>query len=459
MAPHRRKVVIVGAGVAGLVAANHVLVRDPSADIVVVERSDRAGGLVETEHADGGFVVEHGAEAILLDDVDGDGMAGPLAELEPSLVSAAAQHRRTLIASRGRLVRAPELGKASARELVRLLSSSALSVRGRLRASLEPFMPRGESSPDETVEAFFARRFGREAFGQWVEPILSDVPGPASGHASVRSLLPLMQSLEHEHGSIVVGQLVGGHRKQSRRAHAKLVTLEGGMGMLPLALAGALGPRLRTSVSVMEIAHLAGGGYRVETEAHGAIDADAVILAVPAHAASRIVDTLDADLAGLLAEIDHRSVTSIALAFERRDVPHPMRGRGFVVPAGEGRWTTACHWSSAVFERRAPDDRVLLRSFLPHVDGDDEELVAAALHDLRDLMGIEAAPLLARVRRHAQALPEYEIGHWGLLTCIRALASDHAGLALAGNAFGGVRIPECLRSGREAADAVLGALA
>jgi oxygen-dependent protoporphyrinogen oxidase len=195
-----------------------------------------------------------------------------------------------------------------------------------------------------------------------------------------------------------------------------------------------------------------------------ALDASAVLLATESYASARLLDATDPELALHLRSIPYASSVIVNIAFRRDAVAHPLDGFGAVVPIVEGRSILAVSFTSVKFPRRAPEGTVLMRVFVggatqPHLfDLDDAEVVALAREELGNLLGIRGEPLLVAVARHARSMPQYTLGHLDRVAAIRAGEARHPGLALAGNAFGGVGVPDCIRSGREAADTLLDAL-
>jgi len=194
------------------------------------------------------------------------------------------------------------------------------------------------------------------------------------------------------------------------------------------------------------------------------LDADGVILAAPTYQAAEMLKEADAALAAHLAGIDYASSVVINVAYRQGDLSRPLDGFGFVVPAIEGRSIIACSFSSVKYAGRAPEGYVLLRCFAggaiqPHIyEWDDADLTRAVRRELRDLLGIEAAPLFALIHRHPRSMPQYPVGHLGRVAQIQELLARHRGLALAGNAYGGVGIPDCVHSGETAAENLVNAL-
>jgi oxygen-dependent protoporphyrinogen oxidase len=222
---------------------------------------------------------------------------------------------------------------------------------------------------------------------------------------------------------------------------------------------------VRRSTRVRGLAPEVDGSWRIELEGNDGesggevIEADAVCLALPARRAAALVESFDPELAASLAEIPYTSAMTINLAYRRADVPHPLDGFGFVVPAIERRAILGCTFSGVKFPGRAPEDQALLRVFLAGsslLDQDDAAVEAAVRADLRDLLGITTAPLFTTTSRHSQSMAQYNVGHLDRITDIESRVARHTGLAFAGNAYRGIGIPDCIRSGEQAAEQLLG---
>ncbi|MFW6067475.1 MAG: protoporphyrinogen oxidase [Myxococcota bacterium] len=450
------RLVVVGAGVAGLATARAALDARPDLDVCVLEREPRVGGLVETERTAEGFVVEHGADCLVTSKPAGLETARRVG-LEDDVVTGEGAPRATFMAQQDALVPLPP-GLAfgipvTARQMLR---TPVLSFAAKLRMALEPLVPLSEGDADESVAAFVERRFGRGFLDRVIEPLLGGIHGAPADVLSLQACLPRLRELERAYGSVVLGM-----RRQAREramqgaAAPPVVSLRGGMASLPEALARSLGPRVRTGVGVRAAARH-GADFRLALDDGGTLDADALVVAAPAHVAAGLVAPLSPALATLLGRVRHGRLDCVTFGWGPREVGHPLAGTGFLVPRGEGRPTRACSWSSTKWPGRAPKGSVLIRSVLDAPEADDDALVEAARRDLRDLMGIEAAPSLVRVRRRTHGLPIYAVGALERLREVREEAAELGAFAFAGNAHGGIGVPDCIQSGREAAAAVLG---
>lgn len=444
-------VVIVGAGVAGLATARALAAARPDAQITVLERTRRAGGLVETELTAAGLVVEHGADCLVtikpqgLAAIHGLGLDG---EVVPSAT------KPSYVASADRLVAMPRgVFPPSPASAGPLAASELFSAEGKARMLIEPLMEARRADGDESVASFVRRRWGDELLDRAIGPLLTLIYGTPADRLSVRAALPRLAELEREHGSVARG--LAAKTGTAPPPHGGMISFKRGMSTLTDAMARSVDKHIRYGVDVRAVERRSGGGYLVRTLADGVLEADAVVVAVPAYAAARLVDGLDAELAAMLAAVEHGRLDIATLAWARSSIPHPMNGTGFVVAAAETpRAITGCTWTSESWPGRAPEGLAMLRCFAAEEDASDEELLAAMRRDLRDLMGIECAPVMLHLRRRARVLPRYEVGCMDRIAAMRDRAAGLAGFALAGNAHGGVGIPDCIESGEAAALAV-----
>lgn len=460
--PH---VVVIGGGVSGLAAAERLAAG--GARVTVLEASGRLGGIVQTEH-EAGFVMERGADSVVA--------AKPAARALCERVGIA-DHldgpavRGALVMRRGRLRRLPAgLSGLMPTRLAPLATSRVLSARGLVRAALEPWQPAApEGDADESLEAFVTRRLGREAYDRLVEPLLTGIYAGDGGRLSVLATFPQLRAAEREHGSLVRG--LRARNRTAARPASPFLAPRGGMQEMVDALARALQATGRVDVRLHAPARrvdgppAAGDGAAVVALDDGRwVRADAVVVATPAPCAAALLADLDAALAAELGAVPHGSTATVTLAFDRAAVPHALDATGYVVPRIERRDVLACTFVSSKWAARAPAGAALVRVFVggAHraelVERDDAALVALARAELGATLGIRAAPRLARVARWVRAMPQYELGHPARLARVARHLAAQPWLALAGNTYAGVGVPDCIRSGHAAADRVLGAV-
>jgi oxygen-dependent protoporphyrinogen oxidase len=465
-------VVIIGGGLSGLVAAQRVATRAAAArravEVVVLEAKGRIGGAIWTDRRDG-FVLEGGADSFITNKPWGVELCRELA-LADRLVGTDPKHRRSFVVRRGRLLPVPEgFVMMAPSRLMPIVTTPILSWRGKLRLLLDLVLPRRADDADESLASFVKRRLGREALDRLVQPLVGGIYTADPNELSLRATLPQFLAMERQHGGLIraARRQARADREASGARYGLFVTLPEGMDGLPRALAAALpAGSVRLGVAVRRVMRPEPTGpWRVELLDGPPLEASAVVLATEAHAAARLIDGQDAELALHLRSIPYASSAVVNLAYARDRVAHPLDGFGAVVPAAEGRSILAISFTSVKFPGRAPAGTVLMRVFLggatqPEVfDLDDDALVALARRELGELIGASGDPLLADVARHPRGMPQYTLGHLDRVAAIRRQLARHAGLALASNALDGVGIPDCIRSAQAAADATLAALA
>ena len=447
------RVAVVGAGISGLTAGWRLLAGARAAEapleLTVLEAEARAGGHAWTTREDG-FLVEAGPNAVL--DRAGEPHALELARelgLASRLIEARSAARRRYVLLGGRLRRVLDSPPA-------LIGSDVLSIRGKLRLMLEPFVPRAPRDMEETVAAFARRRLGAEAAEVLVDSAVAGISAGDSRALSVAAAFPSLVEMERRHGSLLRAMLA------RRERPSRLVSFDSGMATLVDALRERLGGTLRTSAPVRALAR-EGSGLKLLLADGGTIAADRVILAVPAWRAAAIVRDLDPALGESLAAIPFAGLAMVALAFRETSVPRPLDGYGYLVARREQLETLGVVWESSLFEGRAPQGAVLLRAMLggarrPEVVMLPEpELIERARRELAPVLGITEPPLRAWVRRWPAAIAQYGPGHLERVRAARELGA-RLGLELCGTSYDGVSFQSAIASANAAASSALAAL-
>ncbi len=491
--PSTIHIIVIGGGISGLSAAHRLIeLRDEKKlplKVTLLEAGDRVGGGIQTLRQDG-FLLETGPDNFITTKPWGVALCRRIG-LADRLLQTNESNRRALLVHRGRLHPIPEgfLMLAPTRFLP-LAISPLFSWRGKLRMAMELFLPARREDEDESLASFVTRRLGREAFERAAQPLVSGVYTADPRNLSLRATMPRFLEMEAQHGSVIramwreqraaakARRRRGGETERrggdSGARYSMFVTFDEGLQTLTDALAGRLPEgTLRLNQGVVKIVSAPGDAeqvgnrsrWRVVLKEGPSLDADGVILAAPTYGAAEMLKEADAALAARLAGIDYASSVVINVAYRQGDLSRPLDGFGFVVPAIEDRSIIACSFSSVKYAGRAPEGYALLRCFAggaiqPHIyEWDDARLTEAVRRELRDLLGIEAAPLFTLIHRHPRSMPQYPVGHLGRVAHIQELLARHQGLALAGNAYGGVGIPDCVHSGETAAEGLVAALA
>lgn len=488
------KVVVVGGGIAGLSAAYRLTESGhPGPEVTLLEGSDRFGGTIRTVERDG-CLVELGPDSFLTSKPWLSDLAGRLGVAD-RIIPTARTHRRSHVVHRGKLHPLPDgfLMMAPTR-LWPMATTSLFSWKGKARCALDLVLPRGSATGDESLGAFVRRRFGGEVLERVVQPLIGGIYAGDPDTLSLKATIPRFFEMEQRHRSIIKamvaqrrvaarqqrgasagsGGSAGNEAAKQRRASAgsggsagsgarygELASFDRGMETIVQALLRKLpSDALHNRAEVTRMTR-DGSGWRLSCGDGRRFYADGVILAMPSRHAAELLHDTDTGLYDELAAIPHASSAVMNLAYRRADVPHPLDCFGFVVPAVENRKIIACTFSSVKFPNRAPEGLVLLRVFLGGMlqqellQSDDEFLLRIVRGELRDLMGIESEPLHTELARYPDAMPQYLVGHGRRVERIESLLGRHPGLALAGNAYGGVGLPDCVRSGEQAAERML----
>ncbi len=469
-----RQVVVIGGGIAGLSAAYYLNKKlAGAAHITVRESSDRWGGKITTERLtfEGGlFVVEGGPDTFLAAKPYAAGLCQELG-LGSRLHGTNPEQKNTYVLHQGRLLPLPDgLAMMIPTNVEAILKSRLVSWASKARMGLDFFLPAKPVNGDESLGAFVSRRLGREAYENLIEPLMSGVYAGDGDALSLASTFPYLRDLELRYGSLARGAL--NMRRQSMKSkrgstpgsRSAFLTPTTGLAEIVEALVSHLektGVDLRLSTPVKAVSRLR--SWRVDLLDGTAMEADAVIIATPAYVGGQLLASLDASLASALEQIPYASTATISLAYRLSDIPRPLDGYGYIIPRAEGRRALACTWTSTKFPHRAPEGFALLRVFVGRAGQsfpwNEKELIELAREELRLTLGIVADPLLARAFLWEKAMPQYNLGHPQLLHQIEAAVDQQPGLTLAGNAFRGIGIPDCIHSGEVAAERVADALA
>ena len=506
------RIAVVGAGISGLSAAHRIVQLAPQSQLALFDAKDRLGGVLQTVHTEG-YQIELSADNFIttlpwgLDLCQCLGLADQLVQTNPA-------YRRTFVVHRGRLHPLPEgfLMMAPSRWWP-LVVTPLLSPLGKLRAAMEYFLPARRQEGDESLAQFARRRFGREVYERLIEPLVSAVYGADLEKLSLEATLGRFRQMELQYGSLIramrkmrrgrsgsrgvpapsnrdapapsnqdVQAPLSGNLEdagagqptptvaspESGARYSMFVTLREGLSGLVEALGRQLPTKaIRLQTPVQAIRRLPDGGWELRLAGKDAGKSemfDGVILALPAYASAQLLTPVDSELARLLAEIPYTGTAIVAMAFDQSQVGHPLDGMGAVIPAIEKSPLLAISFSNRKYPHRAPPGKVLLRSFLggakrPELlDLDDQQLREVVLAELQRLLHIQGRPCLELVARWPASMPQYPVGHKERVAEIGRLLDRWPGLALAGNAYQGIGLPDCIHRGQQAAEGVLAAL-
>lgn len=467
----RRRIVVVGGGISGLAAA-YTLARarrdGAPVEELLVEAAPRLGGVIQSEQVEG-CVVEAGPDSFLAEKREAAALARELG-LGDLLVGSNDRERRTYILYRRKLEPLPDgLMLLVPTRVWPVVTSSLLPLSSKLAMAADWFRrPRPNGAQDESVAEFVSRHFGRAMLENIADPLLAGVYGGDSSRLSMRSVLARFWKMEREHGSLTRATLKAMKQRRAGSAGPQpplFMTLKGGLLQMVENLSAHLDPSRvhlgRTVEAIERIPSEKGERHGVRLSGGTTLDAEAVILAIPAQVAARILSELNATLAARLAEIPYSSAMTVSLGFDAKQVTDLPPGFGFLVPAKERRRLLACTFVHRKFPESTVEGRALLRCFLggsrdPGVLGlADGEVVSLVRRELREILGLTAEPLFTRLHRWPDSMAQYVVGHEDRLQAIYAELAKLPGVFLAGNAYSGIGISDCIRTGRSAAESAL----
>lgn len=498
------RIVVVGGGMAGLGAARALeaaRAQDAAVDWRLYEEEPRFGGKVHTVHRDG-FVVEGGPDSAIIEKHWPITAARELG-IADRFLDCNEAIRKSYVYTRGRLHELPEgIILMVPTRMVPFAMSGLMSWPGKARMGLDLLLPRGGAATggpegaigpalDESLGDFVRRRLGKEALQRIAEPIVAGIHAGDPEQMSVRATFPMFLDMEREHRSLVLAMLKRRKARQkaaaTRDAHgfsagsaavaarppgprSYFYSFKGGLQDLSDAAVASLPPeRLHGGISVKTMTACGGGrgasagsgAYALELSDGTRVVADAVVLATPAWASGDLLRAVAPLAAADLSSIEYVTTATASVAFRADQVGHDLKGFGFVVPRAENRPVMATTWSSSKFDGRAPEGHVLLRSFLGRAGReaaaqlDDDEMAAVVRAELGEIMGISAEPEFVQVFRWPRGMPQYRVGHVELVGQIEAAVARVPGVELAGGAYHGIGIGDCLREGAGAAERVL----
>jgi oxygen-dependent protoporphyrinogen oxidase len=458
-----KRIAIVGGGISGLAAAFALEERRRDGELMeyaVYESGPRFGGVLATEQVDG-CLVEAGPDSFLTEKPWAADLCRRLG-LEDQLIGSNDSGRKTYILVKGKLTPLPDgLMFMIPTRLPPVLLSTLFSSATKFRMIREwRFAPRGSRS-DESVAALVERHYGAEMVERLADPLLSGVYGGEASQLSVRAVLPRFLEMESKYGSLGRGMVAARKSKNSAQPAAPIFTsLKGGMQQLVDALVADLPQGVLRANSPVQAVQEQGRGW-VVSAGYESDQFDSVIVATSATAAVPLFEITCAALASELKAIPYSSSMTVALGFDKDVRAALPRGFGFLVPHSEGKRMLAATFVHNKFPHRAPEDRALIRCFLGGTRDEavlqlpDDEILNIVREELRQILGLNAEPLFTRIYRWKGAMAQYVVGHLERLARIEGLLKQWPGLVLAGNAYRGIGVPDCVRSGEAAAQQAL----
>jgi oxygen-dependent protoporphyrinogen oxidase len=444
----RQKALIIGGGISGLSAAYYLSKAGIRATLL--ERKRSLGGVIQTS------VVQ---DCVLEEGPDGFLGAKPWAMnlirelgLADQVIGSNDHSRITYIVKKGKLVRMPEgLMMMVPTKVMPMLETPLLGWGTKIRMGLELLRRAKGPQPDRSVHDFLLDHYGQESIDYLAEPLLAGVYGGDPREMSVASVLARFVDLEARYGSLTRGVLAERNPKAAG-ASPFLQTLKGGLAQL----IEALRPSADVIHAEAEALQQISDGFRVRVDGDW-LEVDHIVLATPAHDAAQLLADSRPELSQLLAGIPYSTSITLALGYQKATFDHPLNGHGFLVPKKERRYIFGCTWVGNKFNYRVPDDMVVLRCFLGAnaMALSDSAIVEAARSEIHSIMGLETQPIFHNIARWPNSMAQYTVGHEKRIARIEELVAKMPGLHLAGNAYHGIGIPDCVRMGQEAATAII----
>ncbi len=460
-----KHIAIIGGGISGLSAA-FTLERQRQAglplDYVLLEASPRFGGVIFTEHVEN-CTVEAGPDSFLTEKPWASELCHKLG-LADQLIGSNDFQRRTYISVSGKLIPMPDgLAFMVPTKLMPAALSPLFSLRTKIRMASEWFYRPGEIDADESVASFVERHYGEEMVERLADPLLAGIYGGDASDLSLRAVLPRFAGMEARYGSL--GKALIANRKEAVNtvAHPVFTTLKDGMQQLVSAILSHVSAPCVRSNSEIQSLQAQERGWLISSNAN-VENFDGVIMAIPAHAAAKLLEDSRPQLSSELRDIRYSSSVTVSLVYDEKVRASLPAGFGYLVPRTERKRVLAATFVHNKFPDRAPDDRALIRCFLGGtrdmavLDLSEDEILSIVRAELRQTLRIEAEPLFARVHKWKAAMAQYNVGHLERLDRIEQLRRNIPGLFLAGNAYKGIGIPDCIRSGKEAASQAIAAV-
>ena len=460
-----KRLAIIGGGISGLSAA-YALEEKRRAGLeveyILYEASARLGGVLVTDKVDG-CILEAGADSFLTEKPWAIELCKKLG-LGDQLIGSNDADRKTYILVRGKLIEMPDgLMFMVPTRLAPTVMSPLFSAKTKLRMAREWFHPPRKATEDETVAAFVERHYGPEMVDRLADPLLSGVYGGEASQLSVRAVLPRFAEMEAKHGSLGRAMLAARSamaRAPKTKPRPLFTSLKDGMQQMVDALTAALDARsLKTGIVVQAVAPEAGGW--VVSAGLQSDQFDAVIVALPTHAAAALLQRGGPELSSELVAIQYSSSVTVALGYGKQVRDSLPPGFGFLVPRSEGKRLLAATFVHNKFPDRAPNDRAIVRCFLGGARGEqmlafsEEQILTIVRQELDQILGLKAEPLFSRVFKWKGAMAQYGVGHLERLQRIETLRKKLPGLALAGNGYSGIGVPDCVRTGSGAVEEML----
>ncbi|WP_188207071.1 protoporphyrinogen oxidase [Alkalibacillus aidingensis] len=448
MSDERKQVVIIGGGITGLTAAYYLQTSDMNTEVTLVEKSDHLGGKIKTEKRDG-FTIERGPDSFLERKTTAKQLVEDLGMADQLVRNSTG---RSYILSQDRLHAIPKGGVMGVPTEIKPFAVSTLFTwKGKLAALQDLTKGKTEVDGDISVGHFFRRRLGDEVVDRLIHPLISGIYAGDIDQLSLNATFPHFLKMEQKHRSLIRGLQKSTPKKQtSGKKQGMFLTLKGGLETLVDGLEQALtDSKLLTST---DVTHIEKRGDRYHVHINGqddVLEADYVIATTPHHVTKKIFSQYD--FMHELSVTKNTSVANVAMAFDQDAIKNLPDGTGFVVSRKENYRITACTWTHKKWPHTTPDGSVLMRAYVGKPDDEevlelsDDEISKLVMDDLKKIMTIDQEPKFKLVTRWFDAMPQYTVGHLQRLDQLEQKLSEHLpNVFLAGNAYRGVGLPDCM---------------
>jgi oxygen-dependent protoporphyrinogen oxidase len=451
------RVVIVGGGISGLATAYYL--SKAGVPSTILESRPRLGGVIQTEQIDD-CTLEAGPDSFLSAKPAALDLIRDLG-LSADVIGSNDHLRVTFVKKNGRLVPLPDgLMMMVPTKIMPLVTTPLLSLGTKVRMGMELLRAPKMRGEDESVADFVLEHYGQEAVDYLAEPLLSGIYGGDPRQLSVRAVLPRFVELSQKYGSLTKGVLASRAQAKQQGPPAPLFrTLKGGLGQMVNAVAAAIQPHTTVVRQRAETVERTANGYRVRAGGEW-IDADQVVLACEAHSASTLTGTVDPRVSEILGSVGYSSSMIVAMGWNASDFATLPVGFGFLIPKKERRRLVALTWVGTKFPHRVPEGKVVARCFLGGAEDagvlneSDESVLDAVTRELRELANVTAPPRWTRITRWSRSMAQYPVGHPRRMAELWTRVAGLPGLYLAGNAYDGIGIPDCIRMGKAAAERI-----
>jgi oxygen-dependent protoporphyrinogen oxidase len=452
---------IIGAGISGLSTAYYLAKGGMRSTIL--ESRPRMGGVIQTDRVEG-CTLEAGPDSFLSIKPAALELIRDLG-LSDQVIGSNDHLRVTFVRRHGKLVPLPDgLMMMVPTKIGPLVTTDLVGWMTKLRMGIEWLRKPKSEIEDQSVADFITDHYGREAVDYLAEPLLAGIYGGDPGALSVLSVLPRFVEMAKQHGSLTRGMLA--ERAKAKQSGANSTppplfsTLKGGLGQMVDAISTSIRGKAQIWQTRVQRVERKGTDFRIKMNKDW-VTSDKLVVACEAHSAAGILAGVDPRLAELLGTVDYSSSMTVALGFDAADFAAPPVGFGFLVPKKERRRVVACTWVGTKFSYRVPEGKIVARCSLGGTsDGgvleeSDDAVIAAVLSELQEIAGVTAKPRFTRIARWPKSMAQYTVGHAARLKEIQERVAGIPGLYLAGNAYTGIGIPDCIRMGRAAAEAIL----